>query len=102
MDAERRIAVIRNRLEQVDRERARLESRRAQEPSGMTDYLIDLQAADQGAGGAAAGVTRRRRICVHLRAAKAGSTPAAGTHCWRFKLAETGSDPGLCRLATAH
>jgi len=45
MDAERRIAVINNRLEQVDRERARLESRRAQESSGMTDYLIDLLAA---------------------------------------------------------
>ena len=44
MDAERRIAVIRNRLEQVDRERARLENQRAQEPSGMTDYLIDLLA----------------------------------------------------------
>lgn len=41
MDAERRIAVIRNRMEQVDRERAR----RAQEPSGMTDYLIDLLTA---------------------------------------------------------
>ena len=45
MDAERRIAVIRNRLEQVDRERTRLEARRAQESSGMTDYLIDLLAA---------------------------------------------------------
>ncbi|WP_462257630.1 hypothetical protein [Ruminococcus champanellensis] len=45
MDAERRIAVIRNRLEQVDRERARLEARRAQESSGMTDYLIDLLAS---------------------------------------------------------
>lgn len=44
MDAERRIAVISNRLEQVDRERARLEARRAQESSGMTDYLIDLLA----------------------------------------------------------
>ena len=33
MDAERRIAVISNRLEQVDRE-----------SSGMTDYLIDLLA----------------------------------------------------------
>lgn len=45
MDAERRIAVINNRLEQVDRERARLEARRAQESSGRTDYLIDLLAA---------------------------------------------------------
>lgn len=45
MDAECRIAVIRNRMEQVDRERARLEARRAQEPSGMTDYLIDLLTA---------------------------------------------------------
>lgn len=45
MDAERRIAVINNRLEQVDRERARLEARRAQESSSMTDYLIDLLAA---------------------------------------------------------
>ena len=45
MDAERRIAVINNRLEQVDRERARLEARRAQESSGMTDYLIDLLAS---------------------------------------------------------
>jgi len=45
MDAERRIAVIRSRLEQVDRERARLEARRAQESSGMTDYLIDLLAS---------------------------------------------------------
>lgn len=45
MDAERRIAVINNRLEQVDRERARLEARRAQESSGMADYLIDLLAA---------------------------------------------------------
>ena len=47
MDAERRIAVINNRLEQVDRERARLEARRAQESSGMTDYLIDLLTAWQ-------------------------------------------------------
>lgn len=45
MDAERRIAVIRSRLEQVDRERARLEARLAQESSGMTDYLIDLLAS---------------------------------------------------------
>ncbi|WP_303162323.1 hypothetical protein [Ruminococcus champanellensis] len=45
MSNEHRIAVIRNRLEQVDRERTRLEARRAQESSGMTDYLIDLLAS---------------------------------------------------------
>nr|DAF75643.1 MAG TPA: hypothetical protein [Caudoviricetes sp.] len=47
-------------------------------------------------------MTRCRRICVHLRAAKAGSSPAAGTHCWRFKIAETGRNPGLRRMAAAH
>ena len=45
MSNEHRIAVIRNRLEQVDRERTRLDARRAQESSGMTDYLIDLLAS---------------------------------------------------------
>ena len=45
MSNEHRIAVIRNRLEQVDRERTRLEARRAQESSGMTVYRIDLLAS---------------------------------------------------------
>ena len=45
MSAERRIAVISKRLEQVDREHARLIAQRSREPSGTTDYLIDLLAA---------------------------------------------------------
>lgn len=45
MSTERRIAVISKRLEQVDREHARLIAQRSQEPSGMTDYLIDLLAS---------------------------------------------------------
>ena len=45
MSTEHRIAIIRKRLEQVDMERTRLTAQRSQEPSGMTDYLIDLLAS---------------------------------------------------------
>ena len=45
MSTEHRIAIIRKRLEQVDMERTRLIAQRSQEPSGMTDYLIDLLAS---------------------------------------------------------